>query len=167
MTGKRKNRRDETIGDLLRTAPANTVAKQKSREPQAGGEQGLGVVKAKGKKLVKRDGDNTPARTPGATTAARRGRRSSYKLEFCDMVRKLGDAGLSKEEMPARLCVRPETLDDWAAAHAEFAEAMEFALTCAQAYWERLGRHGIWMGEDFNGDAWISEMKRRFPTDYR
>jgi hypothetical protein len=92
---------------------------------------------------------------------------SGYNAGFCDLVRRLARAGVSKEEMPARLCVHPQTLDKWAAAHPEFAEAMSGALDSAQAWWESLGQCSLLMGEDFDCEAYITQMTGRFPGDYQ
>jgi hypothetical protein len=85
---------------------------------------------------------------------------------MCARVVELGRLGKSRKEMAADLGVRADALARWAARFPEFAEAMEFALACAQAWWEEKGRLGI-HDRNFNTAAYILTMRNRFRDDYR
>ena len=91
-----------------------------------------------------------------------RGRPSKYDPAYRDIVIAMGRRGKSRIQMAAALRVNRDTLSEWAKVHPEFKEAMDFALTCAQAWWEELGEANL-HSRAFNKRLWILTMKRRFP----
>lgn len=101
-------------------------------------------------------------------TAERRpvGRPSDYDPSYCELVVELGRQGKSKAVMAAELDVSRQTLENWAAAHPEFLDAMARATVLAQAWWENAGQTGM-TADKFNGSVWSRSMAARFPEDWR
>lgn len=95
----------------------------------------------------------------------RRGRPSKYDPAYCDVVVELGREGQSRTEMAAALGVNRDTLSEWTKVHPDFRDAMRFALTCSQAWWEAQARVNLL--KPFNRRLWIVNMQCRFPEDYR
>jgi hypothetical protein len=96
-------------------------------------------------------------------------RESKYQDRFCEEVIRLGKEGKSKAQMAAELGVSSAALPYWAQdpTKAEFKEALDYAVTCSQAYWEILGMQGIkGVLPKFNAPSWIFSMKARF-KDYK
>jgi hypothetical protein len=89
-----------------------------------------------------------------------------YRPEFCELVVALGSDGLSMTEIAVEVGVTCRTLHDWCNANEEFEYAMTLALEAGQAYFERKGREGMFMGNLFNGAQWQFLMRTRFPEDY-
>lgn len=80
----------------------------------------------------------------------------------------LGRFGKSKAQIARQLGVSDKTLAAWAERHPEFAEAMQAARTLALAWWEDYGQLGVFLGsKDFNVNAWHTQVKARFPDEYR
>lgn len=93
------------------------------------------------------------------------GRDTKYKPEFCDVVIKVGEEGGWLSEMAEACDVVRATMDNWAAAHPEFLEALTRAKQKAQAWFERRGREG--MTEDrFNAALWQKQMSARHRSEY-
>lgn len=99
-----------------------------------------------------------PLRRPG-------GRPSEYDPAFCDRVVDLGQAGKSKAQIAAALGCSRQTLDNWAAQHPEFLDAVSQAKDLAQAWWEDQGQSGL-TAEKFNATAFVFQMKNRFREEY-
>jgi hypothetical protein len=95
------------------------------------------------------------------------GRPTLYRPEYCELVIELGRAGKSKAQMAAQIGVCRQTLDEWAKAEPQFANAIARARESAMAWWEEQGMKGIWAGKAFNAQAWSRSMAARFPDDYR
>jgi hypothetical protein len=106
---------------------------------------------------------------PANPTPPSIGRRSKYRAEFCDVVRQLGNEGKSKVQMARSLGVGRDTMNNWATANPEFAEALSDAVSFSQAWWEDLGQKGAQTGikGDFNAMAYTFQMKNRFRSDYQ
>ena len=93
------------------------------------------------------------------------GRPSTYQPDFCDEIVELGKEGKSVAEMAAHFDVSRQTIDNWAAAHPEFLEALTRARTHMQATLERIGFEGL-HAKDFNAAVWKKTMEARFRDDY-
>lgn len=93
------------------------------------------------------------------------GRPSAYEPSYCDEVIDLGKAGKSKAQMAAHFDVSRQTIDNWAAAHEEFLEALSRADAHAQAWWEDKGMKGM-EAPGFNAAVWKKSVEARFREDY-
>ena len=95
------------------------------------------------------------------------GRPTSYKPEYCEQVIALGKDGLSLVEMAAHFDVSRQTIDNWARDNEDFLEALTRAKAHCQAWWEKAGREGMFLGgAGFNAAVWKKSMKARFREDY-
>jgi transposase-like protein len=95
------------------------------------------------------------------------GRPSKYKPEYCEEVIALGKEGKSPVQMCAHFDISRQTLDNWAAEHSEFLEALTRAKTHCQAWWEKAGQEGMFLGGGgFNAAVWKKSMEARFREDY-
>ena len=95
------------------------------------------------------------------------GRPTKYDPAFCERVVELGKEGYSKASIAAELGVVRKTLDEWAAEHEEFSDAITRAREFSLAWWETQGRSGIWAGSQFNANAYRLQVMNRFPDDWR
>ncbi len=93
------------------------------------------------------------------------GRPSPYEPSYCDEVIDLGKAGKSKAQMAAHFDVSRQTIDNWAASHGEFLEALSRADAHAQAWWEDKGMKGM-EAPGFNAAVWKKSVEARFREDY-
>jgi hypothetical protein len=93
------------------------------------------------------------------------GRPSDYNEAFCEQVVELGKAGKSKAQMAATFDVSRQTIDNWAAAHPEFLEALSRAEAHCQAWWEDEGQKGM-TAPGFNAAVWKKSVEARFRDDY-
>ena len=97
-------------------------------------------------------------------------RPTLYDPKHCDLAVKLGKLGKSKTQIAAKIGVHRGTLGDWAARHAEFAEAVLLSQTLSEAHWEDKGevltveKPG---GMRINAHMWTRSMAARFPERYR
>jgi transposase-like protein len=94
------------------------------------------------------------------------GRPTKYDPGFCDAVVEAGKQGYSKAMIAAELDVVRQTLDNWAAEHPEFLDALTRAREAALAWWEKQGLLGLW-SRDFNAAAYKLQVTNRFPEDWR
>ncbi len=94
------------------------------------------------------------------------GRPTDYAPGFCERVVELGKEGYSKAMIAGELDVVRQTLDNWAAQHPEFLDAMTCAREFSLAWWEKQGLEGIW-SRDFNAQAYRLQVMNRFPDDWR
>lgn len=93
---------------------------------------------------------------------------SKYKPEFCELVITLGRKGHSRTAIAALLRVDRSTLYDWMSANPEFADALEFSMTCSQAHWEDKALAAIDLHvSQFDARLWAKIMSARFPKEYR
>jgi len=92
-------------------------------------------------------------------------RPTEYREEFCGRVIEMGRKGKSKAQIAAGLDVSRQTLDNWAAVHPEFLDAVKAARDLALAWWEDQGQTGL-TAEKFNATAFIFQVKNRFRDDY-
>jgi hypothetical protein len=93
------------------------------------------------------------------------GRPSDYDTAFCEQVIELGKAGKSKAQMASAFDVSRQTIDNWAAAHPEFLEALSRAEAHCQAWWEDEGQKGM-TAPGFNAAVWKKSVEARFRDDY-
>jgi hypothetical protein len=94
------------------------------------------------------------------------GRPIDYRPQFCELVEALGGDGLSFTEIAVKIGVSRQILINWCDAHDDFSEAIKHAQEAEQAYFERVGREGMYMGKQFNASAWQFQMRHRFPEYY-
>lgn len=94
------------------------------------------------------------------------GRPSGYDPSLCARVVELGADGKSKAQIARALGVVRQTLENWAAVHPEFLDALKDARDAALAWWEDQGQAGL-TADKFNATAYIFQVKNRFPRDYR
>lgn len=97
---------------------------------------------------------------------AKTGRPTDYDPAFCDKVLDWGREGKSKAWIAAELGVVRQTLENWAAAHEEFLDALARAQLLAQQWWEDQGQKGM-TADRFNASIWSRSMAARFPEDWR
>ena len=98
------------------------------------------------------------------------GRPTSYDPSFCELAISLGKLGKSKAQIAGAIGVSRQTVDNWAAEHSEFLDALTHAYDLALMWWEDQGQAGLWMtpeGERINHSLWAKSMSCRFPNDYR
>ena len=93
------------------------------------------------------------------------GRPSKYRPEFCDTIISVGEEGGWLSEMAEACDVHRSTMDEWAATHPEFSEALTRAKQKAQAWFERSGRVGL-TADRFNAALWSKQMSARHPDEY-
>lgn len=93
------------------------------------------------------------------------GRESKYKPEYCELLIKHFEEGLSFKSFAGVVGVCKQTLFTWVKEHPDFAFAKALGEPRAQLWWEREGQKGLWIekgGPTFNTTAWIFNMKNRF-----
>jgi hypothetical protein len=93
------------------------------------------------------------------------GRPSLYRPEYCEAVIELGKEGRSIAGMAAHFDVGRNTIDEWAAVHPEFSEALTRAKVHAQSWWEQQGVSGM-REKTFNARVWEISVRSRFRDDY-
>jgi hypothetical protein len=93
------------------------------------------------------------------------GRPTKYKSEFCQTVIEIGEQGGWLSEMAEACDVVRSTMDEWAANHPEFSEALTRAKQKAQAWFEREGRDGL-RADKFNSALWAKQMSARHRDEY-
>jgi hypothetical protein len=93
------------------------------------------------------------------------GRPTKYKPEFCQTVIAIGEQGGWLSEMAEACDVHRSTVDEWAANHPEFSEALTRAKQKSQAWFEAAGRNGLAM-DKFNAHLWAKQMQARFRDEY-
>lgn len=93
------------------------------------------------------------------------GRPTDYDPAYCERVIELGKEGKSKAQMAAAFDVSRQTIDNWAAAHEDFLEALNRAMAHCQAWWEDKGQRGM-EAPGFNAAVWKKSVEARFRDDY-
>lgn len=96
---------------------------------------------------------------------AERGRPSEYDPSYCGEVIELGLRGKSKAQIASHFDVSRQTIDNWAAAHPAFLEALNRAMVHCQAWWEDEGQKGMIL-PGFNAAVWKKSVEARFRDDY-
>lgn len=93
------------------------------------------------------------------------GRPTKYKPEYCDLIIEVGSYGGWLSEMAEACDVARSTMDEWAANHPEFSEALTRAKQKAQAWFEIKGRTGM-EADKFNSALWAKQMSARHRDEY-
>jgi len=94
-----------------------------------------------------------------------RGRPPKYDPKYCQMVIDHMKDGSSLTSFAAEIEVAKNTVYEWAKKYPDFQDAINIARQKCQAWWERAGKSGLFMGKDegtFSQSAWIFNMKARF-----
>lgn len=90
------------------------------------------------------------------------GRPTKYKEEYCDMLIRHMESGLSFDSFAAVIKVNRDSLYEWVKVHPEFSDAQKEAYSQNLLFWEKIGISGM-VGRipDFNATVWIFNMKNR------
>jgi DNA-binding XRE family transcriptional regulator len=94
------------------------------------------------------------------------GRPTSYDPKFCEQVVRLGAQGKSIAQMAANIGVAKSTLYLWEKENPEFSDALTYAKTLSQSWWENKGQINL-NENDFQVPLWTKQVSCRFPEDYR
>lgn len=93
---------------------------------------------------------------------------TKYLPEYNTEVVRLGEAGMSKTQMAANFKVAPATLNNWVKNNEEFKEALDIAVTLAEAHWEKIGQQGTrGLLPKFVPVSWIYMMKCRYKDGWK
>ncbi len=103
----------------------------------------------------------------------KRGRKTLYKPEYCEMLIAHADTMLSFEAFAGMLGVSRECLYEWERVHPEFYDAKRIFLAKSQGIWEKAGVDGLYnqtfkdadgmtVSKSINASIWIFSMKNRF-----
>lgn len=93
--------------------------------------------------------------------SGRTGRPSSYHPVAALAVRTMMGNGKSVVACSAALGICKDTFYTWVKEKEDFSDAVKHGLLAAEAWWEGLGRAGMFE-KDFKPPAWIFLMKNRF-----
>ena len=93
------------------------------------------------------------------------GRPTKYDPKYCQVVISVGEQGGWLAEMAEACDVVRSTMDEWAANHPEFSEALTRAKQKAQAWFEAKGREGL-TADKFNSALWAKQMSARHRDEY-
>jgi len=95
------------------------------------------------------------------------GRPSNYSPAFCDLVVQYGRQGMSLVEIASELQISRTSMYDWAQKFPEFSTALTRAREESQAWWERVGRFGIFRGDnEIDSNLWFRNITNRFKADW-
>jgi len=93
------------------------------------------------------------------------GRPTSYKPEYSEQVIEWGRLGKSQTWMAAQIGVPRQRLHEWQKQHPEFRDAITYALTLSQQWWEDRGQENL-MAQHFQSSMWSRSMSARFPDEW-
>lgn len=95
------------------------------------------------------------------------GRPTKYDPAYCHMVLDFGREGMSLVEMASALNVSRANLYDWAEQNPEFSACLTRAREESQAWWERVGRLGVFKGDhEIDSNLWFRNVTKRFRQDW-
>ena len=95
------------------------------------------------------------------------GRPTYYDPSFCEKVVEYGKQGMSLVEIASELDVSRASLYDWAQQYPEFSTCLTRAREESQAWWERIGRLGVFKGDDeIDSNLWFRNVTKRFRKDW-
>lgn len=95
------------------------------------------------------------------------GRPSNYDPAYCDQVIEYGRQGMSLVEIASELKVSRTSMYDWAGKYPEFSTALIRAREESQAWWERVGRFGIFRGDnEIDSNLWFRNITNRFKAEW-
>ena len=89
-----------------------------------------------------------------------------FKPEMCDRIIEMGREGASQKMMFAEIGINKGVADTWKKNHPEFADALDSAVTNAQAYWEREILANV-NNKGFNSRLAEIALRGQFQQDYR
>ena len=90
----------------------------------------------------------------------------TYTPEMCDRLIELGKTGASQKMMFAALGISSTGAQTLRKNHPEFADALDLAITHAQAYWEQQMLENVG-NKMFNSRIAEIALRGQFPGDYR
>ena len=89
-----------------------------------------------------------------------------FKPEMCERIIELGKQGASQKMMFADIGINKNIAAAWKKNHPEFADALDSAVTNAQAYWEREILANV-NNKAFNSRLVEIALRGQFQEDYR
>ena len=89
-----------------------------------------------------------------------------FKPEMCDRIIAMGREGASQKMMFADIGINKGVADTWKKNYPEFADALDSAVTNAQAYWEREILANV-NNKGFNSRLAEIALRGQFQQDYR
>ena len=89
-----------------------------------------------------------------------------FKPEMCQRIIEMGKEGASQKMMFAEIGINKGVADTWKKNHPEFADALDSAVTNAQAYWEREILENV-NNKGFNSRLAEIALRGQFQADYR
>ena len=89
-----------------------------------------------------------------------------FKPEVCQRIIELGKEGASQKMMFADIGINKGVADTWKKNYPEFADALDSAVTNAQAYWEREILANL-NNKGFNSRLAEIALRGQFQQDYR
>ena len=89
-----------------------------------------------------------------------------FKPEVCDQLIELGKVGASQKMMFASIGISSTAAQTFKKNHPEFAEALDMAITHAQAFWETQLLANV-ENKAFNSRVAEIALRGQFPSDYR
>ena len=89
-----------------------------------------------------------------------------FKPEMCQRIIEMGKEGASQKMMFADIGINKGVADTWKKNHPEFADALDSAVTNAQAYWEREILANV-NNKGFNSRLAEIALRGQFQQDYR
>ena len=89
-----------------------------------------------------------------------------FKPEMCDQLIELGKTGASQKMMFATIGISSGAAQTFKKNHPEFAEALDMAITHAQAFWETQLLANV-ENKAFNSRVAEIALRGQFPSDYR
>ena len=89
-----------------------------------------------------------------------------FKPEMCQRIIEMGKEGASQKMMFAEIGINKGVADTWKKNHPEFADALDSAVTNAQAYWEREILANV-NNKGFNSRLAEIALRGQFQADYR
>ena len=89
-----------------------------------------------------------------------------FKPELCDRIIAMGREGASQKMMFADIGINKCVADTWKKNYPEFADALDSAVTNAQAYWEREILANV-NNKGFNSRLAEIALRGQFQQDYR
>ena len=89
-----------------------------------------------------------------------------FKPEMCQRIIEMGKEGASQKMMFADIGINKGVADTWKKNYPEFADALDSAVTNAQAYWEREILANV-NNKGFNSRLAEIALRGQFQQDYR
>ena len=89
-----------------------------------------------------------------------------FKPEMCQRIIEMGKEGASQKMRFAEIGINKGVADTWKKNHPEFADALDSAVTNAQAYWEREILANV-NNKGFNSRLAEIALRGQFQADYR